>query len=89
VSPSREPEEPLELWSFEASPFCRIVRERLTELELRYVLHNVGRGSRRRADFVARFGKMQVPYLLDPNTGRGLYESDAIVDYLDEQYSTD
>src|SRR5579859_6313044 len=42
--PSRLPEngvKPLELWSFEACPYCRIARERLCELELPYVLHNV------------------------------------------------
>jgi glutathione S-transferase len=87
AAPSRAPATPLELWSFEASPFCRIVRERLCELELPYLLHNVGRGSGRRGDFAARFGKMQVPYLLDPNTGKGLYESAEIVAYLDASYS--
>jgi cytochrome c553 len=35
------------------------------------VLHNVGRGSARRAEFVVLAGKMQVPYLVDPNTGHG------------------
>lgn len=33
----------LELWSFEASPYTRLVRERLTELEIPYVLHNVAK----------------------------------------------
>lgn len=33
----------LQLWSFESSPYSRLVRERLTELELPYVLHNVGK----------------------------------------------
>lgn len=41
--PSRAPEKPLHLWSFEASPYARLVRERLTELEIPYVLHNVGK----------------------------------------------
>ena len=85
---SSAPAEPLELWSFEASPFSRIVRERLCELELPYLLHNVGKGSAQRESFAARFGKMQVPYLLDPNTGKGLYESAEIVAYLDASYST-
>jgi glutaredoxin len=84
---STAPERPLELWSFEASPFCRIVRERLCELELPYVLHNVGRGSAARADFARRSGKMQVPYLNDPNTGESLFESSDIVAYLDRVYS--
>lgn len=84
--PSRAPAEPLELWSFEASPFCRIVRESLSSLELPYVLHNVGKGSPSRDAFVKRSGHMQVPWLSDPNTGTDLFESDAIVGYLNETY---
>ena len=41
--PARRPEQLLHLWSFESSPYSRLVRERLTELELPYVLHNVGK----------------------------------------------
>lgn len=43
VRPSKAPVQPLELWSFESSPFARLVRERLTELEIPYVLHNIGK----------------------------------------------
>ena len=43
--PSKWPQEPLELWSFEASPYARPVRELLCELELPYLLHNVGRST--------------------------------------------
>jgi glutathione S-transferase len=84
--PSRAPEKPLELWSFEGSPFCRLVRERLCELELPYRLHNVGKGSPSRAAFVEISGRMQVPYLRDPNTGEALFESADIVRYLQETY---
>jgi glutathione S-transferase len=109
AKPSRAPEQPLELYSFESSPFARRVRETLCDLELPYLLHNVGRTraaefippairdrlgldiqvegeSRRR--FVARSGRMAVPYLYDPNTGRGLFESADIRRYLRETYST-
>ncbi len=86
VRPSREPAQPLELWSFEASPYCRLVREALCTLELPYVLHNVAKGSPKRDAFVARSGKMQVPYLHDPNTGRALFESADIVAYLEQSY---
>jgi glutathione S-transferase len=86
--PSRAPERPLELWSYEASPFCRLVRERLCELELPYLLHNVARGSSARGAFVAQSGKMQVPYLVDPNEGRSLFESADIIDHLERTYAT-
>lgn len=84
---SRLPAQPLELWSFEASPYCRIVRDALCELEIPYVLHNVAKGSPKRDAFVARAGKMQVPYLFDPNTGRAMFESADIVAYLDATYA--
>jgi glutathione S-transferase len=83
---ARVPEQPLELWSFEASPFCRIAREALCELELTYVLHNVGKGSPSRQAFRARSGRMMVPWLSDPNTGREMFESADIRDYLYETY---
>ena len=84
--PSRAPDRPLELWSFEASPYSRLAREALCELELPYVLHNVAKGSPRRAELVKRAGKMMVPYLADPNTGREMFESADIVRYLRETY---
>ena len=86
VRPSKAPGQPLELYSFEASPFCRLVRERLCELELPYRLHNVARGSAAREAFVERSGKMQVPYLVDPNTGTEMFESDDIVEYMLSTY---
>jgi len=85
--PARQPETPLELWSFEGSPFCRIVREVLCELELPYLLHNVGKKSPSRPAFVERSGKMMVPYLADPNTGTEMFESADIVAYLEATYA--
>jgi len=86
VEPSKPPVQPLELWSFEASPFSRIVREKLCTLELPYRLHNVGRGSANRPAFLERAGKVQVPFLVDPNGGVEMFESAEIVAYLDETY---
>jgi glutathione S-transferase len=86
--PSRAPDKPLELWSFEGSPYCRLAREALCELELPYVLHNVAKGSAGREAFVKRSGKAMVPYLADPNTGREMFESADIVRYLNETYGT-
>jgi glutathione S-transferase len=85
-SPSRAPATPLELYSFEASPFCRIVRETLSSLEIPYLLHNVAKGSPRRKAFVERSGRMMVPYLVDSNTGTAMFESAEISRYLIETY---
>jgi glutathione S-transferase len=104
---SKPPGEPLELYSFEASPYARLVRETMCELEIPYYLHNVGKGRGRatewlppdsrkdyvpttanRRQLVERGGKMMVPYLVDPNTGKALYESAEIQRYLVGTYGT-
>lgn len=85
--PAKAPAQPLELWSFEVSPYCRLVRERLCELELPYVLHNVAKGSSRRPAFVEQSGRMMVPWLVDPNTGVRMFESADIVEYLERTYA--
>ncbi|MGB5811515.1 MAG: glutathione S-transferase N-terminal domain-containing protein [Polyangiales bacterium] len=87
AAPSRQPEELLELYSYEGSPFCRIAREALCELELPHQLRNLPRDSPSRHGFVELSGKMQVPYLVDPNTGAEMFESDAIRDYLYATYA--
>lgn len=83
---ARAPEQPLQLYGFEASPFCRLAREALSELELPHLLVNVGKGSAERSAFRERSGRMMVPWLADPNTGRELFESAEIVRYLRETY---
>lgn len=106
--PSRAPEQPLELYSFEASPYSRPVRERLTELEIPYRLRSFGKS--RWEDMGPPFmrtkfypdtpvtgpnrirmkeltGRLQVPYLVDPNTGVSMYESSDILRYLDKTYA--
>lgn len=84
---SKRPERALELYGYEGSPYCRIVREALCELELGYRLHNVPRQSPGRRAFEMRSGKMQVPFLVDDNTGTRLFESAEIVDYLYDVYA--
>lgn len=107
--PSRLPEKMIGLWSFEGSPYSRLVRERLTELEIPYVLHNMGKehwkeagpalrritpnpyrpraGGKREAFWKRTGGRVQLPYLEDPNTGVKLFESAAIIDYLEKTYA--
>ena len=85
--PGHQPENRLELYSFEASPYCRLVREVLCELELPYLLHNVGKRSPARPDFIDRSGKMMVPYLIDPNTDTAMFESADIIRYLRSTYA--
>lgn len=106
--PSKTPAQPLALYSFETSPYSKPVRARLCELELPYTLHNTGKGAwsdmgpaswrdrvfkgprgttRNRRWLDEQTGQVQVPYLIDTNTGTAMYESQAILDYLERTYA--
>uniref|UniRef100_A0A0C9RQ24 TSA: Wollemia nobilis Ref_Wollemi_Transcript_26295_1278 transcribed RNA sequence n=1 Tax=Wollemia nobilis TaxID=56998 RepID=A0A0C9RQ24_9CONI len=82
-----QPERLLQLYEFEACPFCRRVREAFTELDLSAEIYTCPKGSVRHRELVRRAGgKEQFPYLVDPNTGVSLYESGDIVKYLFQKY---
>ena len=106
--PSKAPKRPLELFSFESSPYSRRVRELLCELEIPYLLRSTGKArwqdlgppilratvfparpveGRTRTELLRRAGTVQVPYLVDPNTGNAMFESEAIRDYLSATYA--
>ena len=102
------PEHLIELWGFEASPYTRVVRAVLTELELPFIFHNVAKerwqdaglaklrlkpgkyvplvGGKREKLQDVMGENIQVPYLVDPNTGVSMFESKDIVDYLHATY---
>jgi glutathione S-transferase len=86
AGPCAVPRYALELWAYEASPFSKIVRERLVEYELPYLYHNAARGSLNREVLRNLTGRVQLPYLIDPNTGISMFESAEILDYLDMTY---
>ncbi|KAK3124122.1 hypothetical protein QOZ80_8AG0640710 [Eleusine coracana subsp. coracana] len=84
---SKVPPQPIEIWAYEGSPFCKLVRETLVELELPHLLHSCARGSPRRQEFFEKNGTFQVPYIEDPNTGVKMFESAEIIEYLKTTYS--
>ncbi|XP_058204915.1 uncharacterized protein LOC131318895 [Rhododendron vialii] len=86
-TPSKLPPKPLEVWAYEPSPFCKIVREVLVELELPHLLRSCARGSPKRQILYEKAGHFQVPYLEDPNTGVQMFESAEIVEYLRATYT--
>ena len=47
----------------------------------------MAKGSPQREAFVARSGKMMVPYLADPNREVAMFESVDIVEYLNRTYA--
>jgi len=84
---AKMPEKPLELWAYDISPFCKVVRETMVELELPHVFHSTARGSPKRQELFEKTGTFQVPYLEDPNTGVKMFESAEINEYLEKTYA--
>lgn len=79
----RQPKLPLELYDMENCPFCRVVREALTDLDLDAMIYPCPKGGTRYRPLVARLGgREQFPFLYDPNNDVSLYESADIVEYL-------
>lgn len=82
-----KPERALKLYDIESCPYCRIVREALTELDLDVDIYPCPkRGERFRNSVIEKGGKAQFPFLIDDNTGIELYESMDIIQYLFETY---
>jgi glutathione S-transferase len=69
AEPARRPQQPLELWGYEASPETRLIREELSRFALPYVSRNAARGSEKLKQ-LDRSAK--IPILVDPNTGAKL-----------------
>lgn len=86
-TPAKLPAQPIEIWAYEGSPFCKIARETFVELELPHLLHSCARGSPKRQDFFKKYGLFQAPYIEDPNTGVKMFESADIVEYLRATYA--
>ncbi|MFT5683053.1 MAG: glutathione S-transferase [Myxococcota bacterium] len=86
ADPDRAPAEPLVLYGAEGSPYCRIVREALSELELPFFLKSTPVDSARWQIVKASSPTGQVPYLIDPNTSTAMCESADIRRYLFSQY---
>ena len=83
----------LVLYEFEACPFCRRVREAATDLDLQLLIKPCPKGvpgaplGAHRAEVLALGGKETFPFLVDPNTGEAMYESEDIVRYLYRTYA--
>ena len=84
---SKQPEKPLELWTYEISPFTKLVRESLTELCIPHIVRYCPRGSNKRDALFASTNHFQVPYLTDSNTGVRMYESKEICEYIESEYA--
>ena len=73
------------LWQFESCPFCAQVRQLLTALHLDFVALDAS--SQAGKAFVEKLGgKPQVPFLIDTKKHFMLYESNAIIKFLQQGY---
>lgn len=79
AQPGKAAEAPLVLYAYEAHPGCRLVRERLCELELPYLLHNAAPGSHRPTQH-------SLPCLYNPADKIELRGTRTILRYLDAHY---
>jgi glutathione S-transferase len=85
----------LELYQSEGCPACAKVRDALSELGVSYVTHNPrlpgGQGgdvtNERTYEELTAGGQDQIPYLIDTARGVTMYESDDIVEYLEEHHA--
>lgn len=82
-----KPEIPFKLFDIEGCPYCRLVREVLTELDLDTEIYPCPKQGERYRAYVNKIGgKAQFPFLIDPNTDVQMYESLSIIKYLFETY---
>jgi glutathione S-transferase len=85
----------LELYQAEGCGYSKKVREKLTGLGVSYVAHNPrlpgGQGgdvlNQQTYDELLKIGgEDQIPFLVNRRRGETVYESDDIMDYLEEHY---
>lgn len=86
----------LELYQAEGCPYCKKVRDEMTDLGLSYVTHNprlpsdIGgdvMNEQTQSELAEIGGQDQIPFLVDHAQGETLYESDDIIEYLGEHYA--
>lgn len=85
------PANPLILYEYDASPYCKRVREtiNLLDLTVEYRPCPGARQSKFSQEMLGKTGKQTIPYLVDPNTGISMFESDDQIQYLLDTYGPD
>jgi len=79
----------LSLYQFHACPFCVKTRRALHRLNVPMTLHDAKNDPVQRDRLLAGGGKVKVPCLLIQDDGqpRWLYESNAIIAYLEQRFA--
>jgi glutathione S-transferase len=81
----------LALYHFPTCPFCLKTRREMHRLSLDIELRDARNDAARRSELLAGGGKPQVPCLAIPDADGGttwLYESDAIIAWLNREFGT-
>jgi glutathione S-transferase len=79
----------IELYHAENCPYCVKVRRFLEQEGIVYISKPVplgGKSTPLSEELRKLGGKVQVPYLVDPERNVKMYESDDIIEYLKEHY---
>ncbi len=79
------PESMMKLYQFESCPYCKMVRERLSALQITYINVNVPRDKSQRHEVEQVSGQRTVPVLVDGDTV--LDDEEKILPYLDKKYA--
>lgn len=74
----------MKLYQFESCPYCKMVREKLSDLQITYININVPRDRAQRHEVIQVSGQPSVPVLVDGDTV--LDDEEKILPYLDEKY---
>ncbi|MFK5984150.1 MAG: glutathione S-transferase N-terminal domain-containing protein [Pseudomonadota bacterium] len=81
----------LTLYQYPSCPFCIKVRRHIKRLSLNIKMLNAQHDGEERSELLAQGGKTQVPCLRIKHSDKApiewLYESDAIISYLDKHFS--
>ena len=77
----------LELYQFEACPYSRKVREKMSELEVDYLLRNVSSDKSKRERLIQVSGQDGVPTLIDSNLDLIIpADEDKIIEHIEKYY---
>ena len=84
--PETRPSEPITLYEYEGSPYCKKVREACSVLDLDVLFKPCPRGSDAFRAEAEALGAVTFPFTVDPNAGVAMGESDDIIDHLFKKY---
>lgn len=71
----------LELYHLEGCPYCQMVREKLWEKGLSFIIHSIKED---RTGVKEISGQEKVPVLVDPNNGKVLDDEGKAIKYIED-----